>query len=217
MRLGDAAVRVFEAAFQQPETPISRLPVLSAADRHTIAVEWDSGHADYLDEPVHRTFERLAREQPEAPAASFEKQTLTYGELDARSSRLAHYLIARGVTPGSAVAVCVLPSLDIVVAFLAIWKAGAVYVPLDPTHPEALLATILHEVQPRIVLTQSKLRALTNPERHLQFCFDTDAQHRCRSAHATAAVRALQAARTAAPACGSAARRQSATPHARVA
>jgi len=173
-RLADALVRLLEAAREQPATPIARLPLLSAADLHAITVDWDSGHADYPEEPVHVTFERLARERPEAPAASFEGQTLTYGELDAQSSQLAHHLIAHGVTPGSAVAVCVLPSLDIVVAFLAAWKAGAVYVPLDPTHPEALIAAILDEVRPAVVLTQSKLRSLTKPERHAQFCFDTD-------------------------------------------
>ncbi len=174
-RLADAVVRVLEVALERPATPIARLPVLSAADLNTITVDWDSGQAGCPDEPVHRVFERLARERPEAPAASFEGKTLTYGELDAQSSRLAHHLIACGVRPGDAVAVCVLPSLDIVVAFLAIWKAGAVYVPLDPTHPEALIAAILDEVRPGAVLTQSKLRALTNPERHAQFCFDTDA------------------------------------------
>jgi amino acid adenylation domain-containing protein len=125
---------------------------------------------------VHRVFERLALERPEALAASFEGHTLTYGALDARSNRLAHHLIARGITPGDAVAVCVQPSLDIVVAFLAIWKAGAVYVPLDPSHPEALIANILSDVNPGAVLTQSKLRALTNPGRYAQFCFDTDSQ-----------------------------------------
>src|SRR6185369_2502486 len=103
------------------------------------------------------------RERPEALAASFEGQTLSYSELDAQSNRLAHHLIACGVSPGDAVAVCVLPSLDIVVAFLAIWKAGAVFVPLDPTHPEALIAVILDEIRPRVVLTQSKLRSLTRP------------------------------------------------------
>ena len=174
-RLADALVRVFEATLDRPTTPICHLPVLSAGDLHTITVDWDSGCAEYPEEPVHRVFERLARERPEAVAVSFEGKSLTYGELDAQTSRLAHHLIACGVLPGSAVAVCVQPALDIVVAFLAIWKAGAVYVPLDPTHPEALIATILDEVQPAVVLTQSKLRPLTNPQRHAQFCFDTDA------------------------------------------
>jgi amino acid adenylation domain-containing protein len=173
-RLADALVRVFEVALECPVTTIACLPVLSAADLHAMTVEWDSGHAEYPDEPVHRVFEHLARERPEALAASFDGQTVTYGELDAQSNRLAQHLIACGVTPGSAIAVCVLPSLDIVVAFLAIWKSGAVYVPLDPTHPEALIAVILDEVQPKVVLTQSKLRQLTRPECHAQFCFDTD-------------------------------------------
>jgi amino acid adenylation domain-containing protein len=174
-RLADALVRVFEAALERPQTPIGELPVLSDGDLHAITVDWDSGHAKYPQEPVHRAFERLAHQHPEDLAASFEAQSLTYGELDAHSSQLAHHLIAIGVRPGDAVAVCVLPSLDIVAAFLAIWKAGAVYVPLDPTHPEALIAGILDEVRPAAILTQSALRWLTNPQRHSQFCFDTDA------------------------------------------
>ncbi|HEX4125257.1 MAG TPA: AMP-binding protein, partial [Tepidisphaeraceae bacterium] len=174
-RLADAVVRVFEVALDRPATPIGELPVLSAEDLHTIAVEWDSGQAGYRQEPVHRAFERLAGKQPDAPAVSFENRSLTYGELDAKSNRLAHHLVAAGVAPGSAVAVCVQPSLDIVVAFLAIWKAGAVYVPLDPTHPPALIAAILEEVRPKIVLTQSALIALTDPVRHAQYCFDLDA------------------------------------------
>jgi amino acid adenylation domain-containing protein len=173
-RLADAVARVFEVVSERPETPVGRLPVLAPADLRTITIDWDSGHAVYPEEPVHRTFERLAREQPAALAASFEGQTLTYDELDVLSNRLAHHLIAGGITPGDAVAVCVLPSLDIVVAFLSIWKAGAVYVPLDPTHPEALIAVILDEVRPKVVLTQSQLRPLTKPESHAQFCFDTD-------------------------------------------
>jgi amino acid adenylation domain-containing protein len=125
-------------------------------------------------EPVHKAFERLAHQQPTALAATFEGRTLTYGELDALSNRLARHLIGCGVSPNDAVAVCIAPSLDIVVAIMAIWKAGAVYVPLDATHPEALIAGILDEVQPKLVLTQSPLRALTRPERFVQFCCDTD-------------------------------------------
>jgi amino acid adenylation domain-containing protein len=184
-RLANALLRVFEVSVARPETTVAKLPVLSPGDLQTITVEWDSGHAEYPQEPVHRVFERVARQQPDALAVRFEEQSLTYGELDARSNRLAHHLRASGVMPGGAVAVCVLPSLDIVVAFLAIWKAGAVYVPLDPTHPEALIATILDEVQPGLVLTQSKLSALTNPAQHVQFCFDTD-WHRIESLPASA-------------------------------
>jgi amino acid adenylation domain-containing protein len=174
-RLVDAVVRAIHIVRNHPDTRAASLPVVSDADRHTIMVDWDSGRAEYPAVPIHRIFEKLARHQPNSPAASFEGYSLTYGELDSLSNQLAHYLIGNGVKPSGAVAVCVLPSTDIVVAFLAIWKAGAVYVPLDPTHPEALIATILDEVKPRVVLTQSKLRPLTAPDRHNQYCFDTDA------------------------------------------
>lgn len=173
-RLRDAVIRVVEAAVETPGMQIADLPVLSPADLETMTVDWDSGHAEYSQEPVHKVFERIAAARPDAPAARFEAETLTYAELEARSNQLAHYLITRGVTPGSAVAVCVRPSLEVVVSFLAIWKAGGVYVPLDPTHPPAFIGIMLEEVAPAVVLTQSPLRSLTRPEQQ-PFCFDTDA------------------------------------------
>jgi len=173
-RLADAVLRVCKIAVDRPETPIGELPVLSTIDLHRITVDWDRGHADYLQEPVHRVFERLARERPRSLAVSFDNHSLTYEQLDAQSNRLAHHLLALGVKPASAVCVCVHPSLDIVVAFLAIWKAGAVYVPLDPAYPKALIARILDDLQPAMVLTTSALGALTNRQRYAQFCFDTD-------------------------------------------
>ena len=93
-RLADAAVRLFEAALERPSTPIARLPVLSPVDMHTITVNWDSGHAEYPKLPVIERSSDSACRRPEAPAASFEGRTLTYGELDEQSSRLAHHLIS---------------------------------------------------------------------------------------------------------------------------
>jgi amino acid adenylation domain-containing protein len=107
-------------------------------------------------------------------AAVFEGRSLTYGELDQRSNKLARYLVARGVLPGTRVAVCVRPALDIQIALLAIFKAGGVYVPLDPSHPEAYQARILDDAQPAIVLTQSKLSTLPSLARFDKLCFDAD-------------------------------------------
>lgn len=134
----------------------------------------DSGTATYPGVPVHRVFEALATAEPRSVAARFRGLVLTYGELDARSSRLARHLIESGVKRDVAVGVCVQPSFDVLVAILSIFKAGGIYLPLDPTHPEALLARMLDEARPRVVLTQSDLSRLTLPERYPQFCFDTD-------------------------------------------
>ena len=80
--------------------------------------------------------------------------------------------MTRGVRAGVPVAVCVEPSLDVLVALLATFKAGGIYLPLDPTHPPALIAAVLAEAQPRLVLTQSKLSAVTDPGRFPQLFLD---------------------------------------------
>jgi amino acid adenylation domain-containing protein len=107
--------------------------------------------------PVHQQFEALARAQPDAIAVCCRTFSITYGELEQHSNRLAHHLLRLGVLPGDRVAVCVQPSIDIVVALLAVWKVRAVYVPIDPTFPEALIRGILQETLPSVLLTQAVL------------------------------------------------------------
>jgi amino acid adenylation domain-containing protein len=157
---------------------IRNLPVLNPVTTRRILKDWDSGTAHYPDLAVHRCFERLAAGQPEAPAVHFQGLSLSYGQLEQGSNRLAQFLVSAGVTPGSRVAVCVQPGPEILLSLLAIWKAGAVYVPLDPGHPAAFVAAILSEAAPRLVLTQSKFRDLTQADQADQadqvrhFCFD---------------------------------------------
>lgn len=172
-RLVKSLLLVFPAAIAQPHIAIGRLPVLDAADTHRLTVEWASGKATYAEEPVHLLFEALARMQSMALAASFQDKRMTYGELDSRSNQLARYLIAAGVAAERPVAVCVSPSLDVLVAMLAIWKAGGVYVPLDPTHPSALLRTILDEAQPVLILTQRGHKSLFEGQGPTLFCMDS--------------------------------------------
>jgi amino acid adenylation domain-containing protein len=162
------------AALADPHAPLRRLPVLGAKELGDLSAALDSGSAPPATEPVHRQFQAFARAQPAAIACAFQGQTLSYGALDERSSRLAQHLAAAGVGAGVPVAVCLRPCNDVLVALLAIWKAGGVYLPLDPTHPEALLATMLGEAQPRLVLTQTALAPLTRPDLFAQFCFDRD-------------------------------------------
>ena len=173
-RLVDSVFLLWSAARTDPSVAISALPILDERELHRLTVESDSGHADYLVEPVYRRFETLARVQPEAVAATFQNERITYAELDARANRLAHFLVRQGVEPKVPVAVCVQPSIDVLVGMLAVFKAGGTYLPIDPTHPEALILSILDEATPRLVLTQAKLKPLTKPDRFPQFCFDTD-------------------------------------------
>ena len=171
-RLVGGLVALLRAA-PADETPIEKLPMLGFDEARAITTAQENGTLVYPRVPVHRIFEDLAKKQPTAIAAQFQGRTLTYAELEAQSNRLAHHLIASGVGPDVAVGVCLRPSLEVLVSLLAIFKARGLYLPLDPTHPEALLARMLDEAKPRLVLTHSSLSALTCADRFPQFCFDT--------------------------------------------
>ena len=173
-RLVDALGMLLAATACDESVAIEQLPMFGPNELRALTTDRDSGTIIYPCKPVHRLFEAIASKRPTAIAATFQDETITYEELEARSNRLAHHLIASGVGPEIAVGVCVRPSLDVLVAVLAIFKARGVYLPLDPTHPEALLARMLDEAQPRVVLTHAALSPLTLPDRFSQLCFDTD-------------------------------------------
>ncbi len=104
---------------------------------------------------VHQLFEEQVARTPEAVAVVLEDQQLTYGELNARSNQLAHYLRGLGVGPEMLVGICLGRSLKMVVGLLAILKAGGAYVPLDPEYPAERLAFLLRDSAAPILLTRS--------------------------------------------------------------
>ena len=90
----------------------------------------------------------------------FENETLTYRELDKKSSQLAHYFLSRGVKKEDLVAICMERSLALIVGILGIIKSGGAYVPLDPSYPRERIAYMLEDTGSRILLSTSALRAV---------------------------------------------------------
>ncbi|WDE09226.1 non-ribosomal peptide synthetase [Thalassomonas viridans] len=146
-----------------PQESVFAIDMLPAEEAHQQLVQWNETAADYpKDKCIHELFEQHAQESPEAVAVVFEGAQLTYGELNARANRLAHYLIReREVTPDTLVGICIERSLDMVVAIMAVLKAGGAYVPLDPDYPAARLAYMLEDADLTTVLTQEKLKGET--------------------------------------------------------
>jgi amino acid adenylation domain-containing protein len=137
-----------------PGRRVDELPILDPVARLAVLQAGDGGPGlDRLRCFLER-FGEAARKGPDAVAARYHEQTLRYRELDERSGRLAEHLLRRGLRPGDVVAVGLLPSLDLVVAILAVFKARLVYLPLDPTNPQAYLARMLEEARPSLVLLQ---------------------------------------------------------------
>src|SRR5262249_33621092 len=166
---------VLEAVTRAPTTPVHALPLMTDDERHRLLALCDGGNSDVSLHLMHRQFARFAAEFPEAIAATYQGESISYATLNRRSNQLAHELLSRGLRPGTRVAVCVPPSPHILTAILAVFKAGGVYVPLDPTHPPQRLAALLEETQPLAVLTVSSLRPLLGAAART-LCFDTEWQ-----------------------------------------
>ena len=117
--------RLLEGIVADPDVKIVALPLLTDAERHQLLVEWNNTARDYpADHCVHQLFEEQVERTPDAVAVVFENQELTYGELNARSNQLAHYLQSQGVGPEDLVAVCMERSVEMVVGVLGVLKAG---------------------------------------------------------------------------------------------
>ena len=149
---------LLEAVVLDPDQPVSRLPLLTEAERHQVLVEWNDTQGDYPNAScLHQLFEAQVTRTPEATAAIFEDQLLTYHELNARANQLANHLRTLGVGPEVLVGICVERSLEMVVGLLGILKAGGAFVPLDPLYPRERLTVILEDSRLPVLLTQDRL------------------------------------------------------------
>jgi amino acid adenylation domain-containing protein len=147
---------VLSSMVADDEQPIPRLPLMSKSEREHIVNAWnDTDKAYARDQCVHEIFEAQAIRTPNVAAAVYESTHLTYAELNVRANRMAHHLRALGVGPDMRVALCVERSLEMVVSVLAILKAGAAYVPLDPTYPAARLLYMITDSSPMVIVTES--------------------------------------------------------------
>ena len=145
-----------------PQAPINQLKLLPAAEHEHLLAVGRGPEIDYpADQCVHQLFEAQTAQTPEAVALIFENQTLTYRELNRRANQLAHHLRSRDVGPDTLVGLCVERSLDMCVGVLGILKAGAAYVPLDPSLPAERLGYLISNAECGVVITQnSKLEQL---------------------------------------------------------
>lgn len=143
------------AAF--PDRAIGELPLLTPAEiREALPTETEAA-PPRPTRTLHQLFQDQAARTPEAVALRFEDQTHTYRALDEYANRLARYLVDRGVRAGDLVGLHLHRGPDAIAAVLAIWKAGAAYVPIDPAFPNGRIADILSDAAPSAILTEQEL------------------------------------------------------------
>jgi amino acid adenylation domain-containing protein len=149
-----------------PGQRISDLPLLAPAERDQIVSAWNDTAQD-LGPPacLHDLFYEQAARTPDAPAVLWKDGETTYGDLARKADRLARRLLDRGVGPGDLVAILMDPSSDRIAAVLAVLRAGAAYVPLDPAYPADRLAFMLEDTGAALLLDQETVAAaLEDPE-----------------------------------------------------
>ncbi|BBL77217.1 hypothetical protein MishRS11D_43150 (plasmid) [Methylomagnum ishizawai] len=151
-RLADHFLRLLAAWTLHPERPLGGIGLLDAAERARLAA-WNATARRYPDPaPVHERIRRRAEARPEAPALLWGSEVVSYGGLERRANRLAHRLVRLGVGPDALVGVALERRPELVVALLAVLKAGAAYVPLDLDYPAERLAYMLADSGVGIVL-----------------------------------------------------------------
>ncbi|HEY1107796.1 MAG TPA: condensation domain-containing protein, partial [Opitutaceae bacterium] len=146
------------AAATAPDTAVSALPLLSAAERQTMLVEWNSAKLDFSrTATVPDLFEAQVKRTPEAVAVVGEKDRLTYAELDQCAERVAAQLRAAGVQRDERVGLFLRRTPHLLVGILGVLKSGAGYVPLDPAYPADRLAGIVSDAQVKLLVTERAL------------------------------------------------------------
>lgn len=156
-----ALAHVLEQLATEPGVLIGRLTLLSETERALVVDEWNATTGPVPAESVLGLFARRVAVAPDAVAITDAGGTdLTYAEVDRASNRLAGYLVGRGVGRGDRVGVAMDRSPDLLITFLAIWKAGAAYVPVDVEYPAERIAFILEDAAVSTVLCTEATRAV---------------------------------------------------------
>jgi len=140
-----------------PKGRISEFEILDENERKQL-LSWSGGEEFRDGVYLHGLFEQQVEKTPQAEAVVFARERLSYAALNRRANQLAHYLQSLGAGPEVVIGLCVERSVDMIGAMLAILKAGAVYLPLEPHSPAERLSYMVQDAQARIILTQSSLK-----------------------------------------------------------
>ena len=152
--LSDSAMDMIAARIAHALSGEAGLP---AAERKTLLETWNATKTKYAAEPIHVAFEAQVARTPEADALVFEGEVLSYDALNKAANKLAHRLIAEGVTKGTPVGLATSRSTDLLIGTLGILKAGGAYVPLDPAYPADRIAHYIKDSGAPVIVTQSAL------------------------------------------------------------
>ena len=174
-RFSSSFARLLHAVVADPRQKISKIPILSEAERNQLLKTWNDTSREYPKEQcVHSLFEIAAKRTPNRVAVECGGQSLTFAELNAKANRLAHHLRQSGVQPQSCVGIFLERSLDLIVGLLGVLKAGASYLPMDPSFPAERLAWMMEDAGISLLVTHALLVKDVSRAGMKTVCLDAD-------------------------------------------
>jgi amino acid adenylation domain-containing protein len=157
-RVAEHLQTLLASVLAAPDRPVDEAALLPPVERELLLTEFNATAVAYdRTATVHGLFERQAARTPDAIAAVWESEAVTYDDLNRRANRLAHQLRAQGVGPEQLVGIRLERGLPMLVALLAVLKAGGAYVPLDPAYPSERLAFMAADAQLSIIIDEAYL------------------------------------------------------------
>lgn len=164
-RMVASYAEILTEAIARPSVPLRELRWIPEDERETVLRRWNRTEADFPDNTrFEAAFEQQAMRSPDAPAAVCSRfaTPLCYGDLERKANQLARLLVARGLEPGGRVGICMSRSSRLLVAILGAFKAGASYVPLDPTFPEERLRFMAKDAELSCLIFESSLPGMSD-------------------------------------------------------
>jgi len=144
---------LLEDVVDDPNQPITRLPLLTKSEEQIVLKEWNDTYVETPETCVHYMFEEQAEREPDRIAHIFKDRQLTYRELNEAANRLASHLIKRGAERGTPVGIYLDRCPEQIISILAVLKTGGYYIPLDPELPARRVAFMLEDSSPCLVVT----------------------------------------------------------------
>ncbi len=167
--------RLLEGCVSHPELPIDQVSLLSGQEQEQLLREWNATQVTFPQVHVlHQLVEEQSVQTPDAIAVVYEGVPFTYRHVNQRANQLARFLLAQGIEPETLVGIAMERSVEMVVGLLGILKAGAAYVPLEPTYPRERLDYLLRDAQVSVLLTQQHLVERLPASCATLVCLDTE-------------------------------------------
>ncbi len=150
-------INLLTAAIENPHLPVERLPLMDTAEHLQVTAGWNDTDVSFRrDVCLHELVETQVKRTPLACAIVYQDQQLSYQELDRRANQLARYLRQFDIKPDTKVSICLEPSIELMVAILAVLKAGGAYNPISPSTPKQRVQFLLEDTGAPVLITKSR-------------------------------------------------------------